>query len=348
MAKREVRRRLAAILAADVAGYTRLMEEDTDGTVAAWQDAREDVINPRVAEFSGDLVKLTGDGFLVEFSTVQDAVKCAISMQNDLAQSSLNFRVGINIGDIVDDGEDIHGEGVNIAARLEGLAEPGGIWISGDVYNQVRNRIEAEYEDMGQQDVKNVSVPVHAYSIRLKFAAPTTPSASDASTPEILERPAVAVLPFDNMSGDEEQEYFADGITEDIITELAKWAWFPVIARNSTFAFKGQSSDVRLVAEELGARYVVEGSVRKGGNRVRITAQLIDAATGHHVWAERYDRELEDVFAVQDEITMNLAGAIMPELSADQQKQALRKPPEDLKAWDLFFARPMASFSVYA
>ena len=335
MAEREVQRRLAAILAADVAGYTRLMETDTDGTVEAWQDAREDVIRPRVSDHSGKIVKLTGDGFLVEFPTVQDAVNCAIAMQQGLADSSLNFRMGVNLGDIVDDGEDIHGEGVNLAARLEGLAEPGGIVISGGVYDQVKNRIDADYEDMGLQKVKNVSAPVQAYRVRQQKMDGDAAAPRQGITTEVFDRPAVAVLPFDNMSGDEEQEYFADGITEDIITELAKWGWFPVIARNSTFAYKGQSPDIRKVADELGARYVVEGSVRKSGNRVRITAQLIDAVTGHHVWAERYDRDLTDVFAVQDEITMNLAGAIMPELSVEQQKLALRKPPENLEAWDL-------------
>ena len=267
---------------------------------------------------------------------MQDAVNCAIAMQQGLASGSLDFRMGVNLGDIVDDGEDIHGEGVNVAARLEGLAEPGGIVISGDVFNQVRNRIETEYEDMGPQEVKNVSAPVQAYRIRPVGLADDAAESGQAIATEVFERPAVAVLPFDNMSGDEEQEYFADGITEDIITELAKWGWFPVIARNSTFAYKGRSPDIRQVAEELGARYVVEGSVRKSGNRVRITAQLIDASTGHHVWAERYDRVLEDVFEVQDEITMKLAGAIMPELSVAEQKQALRKPLENLEAWDFF------------
>ena len=349
MADRSVQRRLAAILAADVAGYTRLIEEDSDGTVAAWQDAREDVIKPRVGEYSGNIVKLTGDGFLVEFPTVQDAVNCAIAIQEGLVVSNLNFRMGVNLGDIIDDGEDIHGEGVNVAARIEALADPGGISISGMVYESIRNRINANYEDCGEHEVKNVSAPVRVYAIQPAAPAAAAPDLSPepaglpdeetgpaGTAAEVLERPAVAVLPFDNMSDDAEQEYFADGITEDIITELAKCGWFPVIARNSTFAFKGKSPDVRQVAKELGARYVVEGSVRKVGGRVRITAQLIDAATGHHIWAEPYDRELEDVFSVQDEITMKLASAIMPELSVAQQKLALRKPPENLNAYDLF------------
>jgi len=334
MSERTVERRLAAILAADVAGYTVLMEDDTDGTVAAWQDAREDVIKPAVASHSGKIVKLTGDGFLVEFPTVQDAVNCAINMQRGLASSSLDFRMGINLGDIVDDGEDIHGEGVNVAARLEGLAEPGGICISGDVYNQVRNRIEADYEDMGAQEVKNVSAPVQAYAIRVEAYA-------EANTTTLAaEKPAIAVLPFDNLSGDPEQEYFSDGITEDIITALSQIRWFLVIARNSTFSYKGQAPDVRRVAEELGVRYVLEGSVRKAGSRVRITAQLIDAATGSHIWAEKYDRELEDIFAVQDEITNTVVTVIEPELSRAEQERARRKPPGDMDAWD-FYQRGM-------
>ena len=273
---------------------------------------------------------------LVEFPTVQDAVNCAIAMQSGLVSSSLDFRMGINLGDIVDDGEDIHGEGVNIAARLEGLADPGGICISGSVHEQVRNRIKASYEDLGDKEVKHVSAPVRVYRIRASDCGEEGVSSLPESVTSVLEQPAVAVLPFDNMSGEAEQEYFADGLTEDIITELSKCGWFPVIARNSTFVFKDTSIDIREVGEKLGARYVVEGSVRKAGNRVRINAQLIDAATGHHIWAERYDRELEDVFSVQDEITMNLAGAIMPELSVAQQKLALRKPPENMEAWDIF------------
>ena len=329
MSERFVERRLAAILAADVAGYTRLMEDDTDGTVAAWQDAREDVIKPAVASHSGKIVKLTGDGFLVEFPTVQDAVNCAIAMQGGLAASSLDFRMGVNLGDIVDDGEDIHGEGVNVAARLEGLAEPGGICISGDVYNQVRNRIDADYKDMGAQDVKNVSAPVQAYAIRVQDSPAAVAGAA-------AEKPSIAVLPFDNISGDPEQEYFSDGITEDIITALSQIRWFLVIARNSTFSYKGQSPDVRRVAQELGVRYVLEGSVRKAGNRVRITAQLIDANTGSHIWAEKYDRELEDIFAVQDEITNTVVTAIEPELSRAEQERARRKPPGDMDAWDCY------------
>jgi TolB-like protein/Tfp pilus assembly protein PilF len=330
---RSVNRRLAAVLAADVAGYTRLMESDSDGTVAAWQDAREDVIKPCVENFSGRIVKLTGDGFLVEFPAVQDAVNCAIAMQEGLATSTLNFRMGVNLGDIIDDGEDIHGEGVNVAARIEALADPGGINISAEAYTMVRNRIAADYEDRGEYEVKNVSAPVRVYSIRLDGR---NDAAVDVSVPVegFHGREAIAVLPFDNLSADPEQEYFADGITEDVITRLSLWQWFPVIARNSTFVFKGTSIDVKQVGEKLGARYVVEGSVRKIGAKVRVTAQLIDSTSGHHLWAERYDRDLEDIFAIQDEITQSIVAAIEPALGAAEQKRAQLIPPDSLDAWE--------------
>ena len=330
MADREFQRRLSAVIAADVVGYTRLMEADTDGTVGAWHDAREDVIKPCVADHSGNIVKLTGDGFLVEFPTVQDAVNCAITMQKGLAPSSLDFRMGINLGDIVDDGEDIHGEGVNVAARLEGLAEPGGIVISGGVYDQVKNRINADYEDIGPQEVKNVTDPVQAYRVTIEAVSVSTSRIAAAT-----DKPSIAVLPFDNLSGDPEQEYFSDGITEDIITGLSRIRQFFVIARNTTFTFKGQAVDVQAIASELGVRYVLEGSVRKAANRVRITAQLIDGESGNHIWADRYDRELEDIFEVQDEITQTVVGALGPELSRAEQERARLKAPDNLGAWDL-------------
>lgn len=253
MSDQSMQRRLAAILAADVVSYTRLMEEDTDGTVVAWRAARDDVIEPLVAERSGRVVKLTGDGFLVEFSTVQDAVNCAIELQQKLAASRLDFRMGINLGDIIDDGRDIHGEGVNIAARLEALAEPGGICISGGVFDQVRNRIQVEYEDMGPQQVKNISAPVQAYAVHFE-------AISVDSIETEAEKPSIAVLPFDNLSGDADQEFFADGMTEDLITDLSKISGLFVVARNSTAVYKGQDADVRTVAEELGVRYVLEGA----------------------------------------------------------------------------------------
>ena len=249
-------RRLAAILAADVAGYTRLVEQDTDGTVAAWKAARDDVIKPLVEGKSGRIIKFTGDGFLVEFPSVQDAVACATALQEKLTSSPLKFRMGINVGDITDDGGDVHGEGVNIAARLEALAEPGGICISGDVHNQVRNRLELQYEDLGEKEVKHVSRPVRVYAIN-----PTVQRAPEQSVAPALTHPkklSIAVLPFDNMSNDPEQEYFADGITEDIITELSKWEDFSVIARNSAFTYKGQAVKVQDVADDLGADFVLE------------------------------------------------------------------------------------------
>lgn len=346
MPEARVQRRLAAILAADVVGYTRLMRADEAATLDRLNALHRDLLDPRIAMFGGRVVKTTGDGILAEFSSAVDAVQFAVELQESMAgveagdtgEPRLQLRIGINVGDVIVEDDDLFGDGVNVAARLEGLSDPGGVCVSGSAHEQVRHKLDLVFEDMGGQIVKNIDEPVHAY--RIVIVQPATGNATGTVSAEpaegILRRPAVAVLPFDNMSGDEEQEYFADGITEDIITELSKWSWFPVIARNSTFTYKGTSLDVRRLADELGARYVVEGSVRKGGNRVRITAQLIDTATGHHIWAERYDRELEDVFAVQDEITMNVAGAVMPELSVAEQKAALRKPPGSLEAWDLY------------
>ena len=324
-------RRLAAILAADVVGYTRLVEQDTDGIVAAWKAARDDVIKPLVDGKSGRIVKFTGDGFLVEFPSVQDAVACAIALQEKLTSSPLKFRMGISVGDITDDGGDVHGEGVNIAARLEGLAEAGGICISGDVYNQVRNRIEAIFDDMGDKDVKHVSQSVRVYGVNLD-------SIGETQTPPVQhsEKTSIAVLPFDNMSDDPEQEYFSDGIVEDIITELSKFRWLTVIARNSTFTYKGKSVDIKTVGKELRVRYVVEGSVRKAGSRIRINAQLIDSTDGSHVWAERYDRQLTDIFDLQDEITRTLVATIEPELGAAERSRARKKRTDNLDAWELF------------
>ena len=328
MGDQTVTRRLAAVLAADVAGYTRLMEKDTDGTVAAWQAARQDVIRPRVAEHSGRIVKLTGDGFLVEFPTVQDAVRCAISMQAGLASSHLKFRMGVNLGDIVDDGEDIHGEGVNIAARIEALADEGGINISGMVYESIRNRIDATYEDRGEHDVKNVSAPVRVYAIRSTVAEIATADASSAT------KPSIAVLPFDNLSRDSEQGYFADGISEDIITDLSKVSGLMVIARNSSFAYRGKSPDLRQVCRDLDIRFVLEGSVRRAGNRVRINAQLIDGVTGGHVWAERYDRNFDDIFALQDDITGKIVAALKVTLTPGDMARIEHKQTDSPEAYD--------------
>ena len=334
-------RRLSAVLAADVAGYTRLVERDTDGTVLAWKKARAEVIEPAVDTHAGRLVKLTGDGFLAEFPTVQDAVLCAIAMQAKLQAHPLDFRMGINMGDIIDDGADIHGEGVNIAARIEALAEPGGICISSAVHEQVRNRLRQDFEDMGEHEVKHVSAPVRVYRVGVVpgTSLTPTPSAAPQQTSESgnagpAEKPSIAVLPFDNMSGNPDQEYFSDGVTEDIITALSRCRWFFVTARNSTFSYKGKSPDVKLVGRELGVRYILEGSVRRAGERVRVTAQLIEAASGNHIWAERYDRSLEDIFELQDEITRTVVGAIEPEISRAEQDRAKRKAPGNLDAWD--------------
>ncbi len=344
MPEERVQRRLAAILVADVVGYSRLIRADEEGTLAALKALRADIIDPKIADHNGRIVKLMGDGMLAEFRSVVDAVRTAAEIQRAVAERNadqsedrrIDFRVGINLGDVVIDGDDIQGDGVNVASRLEGLAEPGGMCISAAVYEQIRDRIELAFEDIGQQKVKNIDRPVHVWRWS-KDASVTaeTPATADQPLP-LPDKPSIAVLPFDNLSGDPEQEYFSDGITEDIITGLSRVRTFLVIARNSSFAYKGQSPDIRKVASDLGVRYVLEGSVRKAGDRVRITAQLIDAATGAHLWADRYDREIEDIFAVQDEITQTVVGAIQPELNRAEQQRALMKRPESLDAWDLY------------
>ena len=331
-------RRLAAILAADVAGYTRLVEQDTEATVTAWQAARREVIDPTVADFSGRLVKLTGDGFLAEFTAVLDAVKCAIAMQQALAEHKLDFRMGINLGDVIDDGEDIHGEGVNIAARLEALADPGGICISGDVNNQVRNRLDTHFEDLGEHEVKHVSMPVRVFRLSLSGTAASAPApqapALPGQPPALPDKPSIAVLPFDNLSGDPEQGYFADGITEDIITDLSKVSGLFVIARNSSFAFKDQPLDIRDICRQLGVLFALEGSVRKAGARVRINAQLIDGSSGGHLWAERYDGNLADIFALQDEVTGKIVEALEVTLTHDERSRRDGRGKVDPEAYD--------------
>ncbi|MEE8333896.1 MAG: adenylate/guanylate cyclase domain-containing protein, partial [Alphaproteobacteria bacterium] len=310
MVGERVQRRLAAIFAADVVGYSRLMESDEAGTLARLKDCRAEVIDPGIARYGGRVVKLMGDGALVEFTSAVDAVQSALDIQSGLAKRNeelpdarrMAFRIGIHLGDVIVDDDDIHGDGVNIAARLEGLSEAGNICVSGDVYRQVRGKVEAAFDDLGPQQVKNISEPIHVYAVH-------PVQTEKARPPALPDKPSIAVLPFDNLSGDPEQEYFADGIAEDIITALSRFHWFFVIARNSSFSYKGTSPDIRRVAEDLGVQYVLEGSVRKVANQVRITAQLIDALTGRHVWADRYDRDLDDIFAVQDEITASIAGA---------------------------------------
>jgi len=325
-----VQKRLSAVLAADVVGYTRLMEKDSDGTVAAWQAARNDVIDPFIAEHLGRIVKHTGDGFLAEFSTVQAAVECAIALQRELAVSSIDFRIGVNLGDIIDDGVDIHGEGVNIAARIESLADPGGIVISGGAYDLIRNRVDHRLEDMGEHVVKHVSAPVRVFRVVMDGIKSAK---SETDQPPLPDNPSIAVLPFDNMSGDPEQEYFSDGITEDIITTLSKIPNMLVVARNSTFVYKGKSVDVKLVGAEQGVSHVLEGSVRKAGDRVRITAQLIDASSGNHVWADRYDRKIEDIFELQDEITLKVVTELQVELLEGEMARFRGNGTKNLDAW---------------
>ena len=296
-------RRLAAIMAADVVGYSRLIRADEEGTIAALKALRADLIDPKIAEHRGRIVKLMGDGMLAEFPSVVDAVRTAVETQQAVTEHNsglpedkrIEFRVGINLGDIIIDGEDIQGDGVNVAARLEGLAQPGGVCISGSVHEQVRDRLDVPFEDLGEKEVKNIARPVRVWQWP-NDAAPVA-AATEHEPLTLPDKPSIAVLPFDNLSGDPEQEFFADGMAEDIITGLSRFRSLFVIARNSTFAYKGKSPDVREVAQDLGVRYILEGSVRRGGQRIRITAQLIDAEVGSHLWAERYDRDLEDIFA---------------------------------------------------
>jgi adenylate cyclase len=296
-----------------------------------------------IDRFGGRIFKNTGDGVLAEFSSVVDAVQCAVEIQRELPQRNstepedrqIVLRIGVNLGDVMIEGDDIFGDGVNVAARLEGLCEPGRVYVSGSVFDQVAGKLDATFDDLGERKVKNISKPVRIYRARDKTgnAAPQVDASAVAPLPD---KPSIAVLPFDNLSGDPEQEYFADGMTEDIITALSRFRSLFVIARNSTFAYKGKSPDVREVARDLGVRYILEGSVRRGGARLRITGQLIDAETGNHIWAERYDRELEDIFAVQDEVTEAIVAAIAPEIGDVERERAQRKPPESLDAWDLY------------
>jgi adenylate cyclase len=337
-------RRLAAILAADVVGFSRLVRADEEGTLVALKALRGDLIGPKIAEHHGRIVKLMGDGMLVEFGSVVDAVRTAVETQQAVAEHNsglpeekrIEFRVGINLGDVVIDGDDIYGDGVNVAARLEALADPGGICVSGSVHDQVRDRIDLSFEDLGDQEVKNIDRPVRVWRwVPVGQRAPEI-QPLDHEPIALPGRPSIAVLPFDNMSGDPEQEYFADGITEDIITTLSHFRWLLVIARNSSFAYKGQSADIRQVARDLGVRYVLEGSVRKAANRVRIVAQLIDGASGNHIWADKYDRQLDDIFELQDEIAARIAAAAEPQLYAAEGARADLKSAENMDAWDLF------------
>ncbi len=342
-------RKLAAILAADIAGFSRLMNEDEIATVAAWQSARSDIIKPIIAEHAGRIVKHTGDGFLAEFATASEAVKCAVAMQMNFAEFNkskpethhMNFRMGINLGEITVDADDIHGDGVNVAARLEGLAEAPGICVTAHVYDQVRKIVDCPFEDMGEHRVKNIAESIHVYRIQCKKPGHDDLVAdTDGPTlsPSPFEVPSIAVLPFDNMSADPEQDFFADGLTEDILTQLSKFNDLFVISRNSTFTYKGKATKATDVARDLGVRYVVEGSVRKAGNRVRVTVQLIDGINDRHVWADRYDRDLEDVFAIQDEITAAITATLPGRVEADSHDRARRKPTDNMQAYECVLA----------
>ncbi|HSF93907.1 MAG TPA: tetratricopeptide repeat protein [Thermohalobaculum sp.] len=337
MSENDRNRRLAAIVATDVVGYSRMMGADEQGTLAALKALQAELIEPIVAEHGGRTVKLMGDGALIEFPSVINAVHSAIALQEGLAErnagrsgdSRILLRIGVHLGDVIADGADIFGEGVNVAARLEPLAEPGGIAISGTARDSLDGQLAARFGDAGERTLKNIARPVRLWQWR----AGRAPSSARAAVPE---RPSIAVLPFDNMSGDPDQVYLADGIAEDILTGLARVRWLVVTSRNSSFSYRDKTKDLRKVAGELGVRYVLEGSVRRAGERVRITAQLIDAAEDRHIWAERYDRQLADIFDLQDEITAIILGAIEPELGLAEQARARRAAPESLEAWDLY------------
>jgi len=342
--ERRVERRLAAILAADVAGYSRLMGADEVGTLKALKAHRKEVVDPAIAAHHGRIVKTTGDGMLVEFASVVDAVTCAVAVQgkmterNEVTEPKITFRIGINIGDIIIDGDDIFGDGVNVAARVEGECEPGGVYLSGSAFDQVRGKTGFAFDDLGEKSLKNIDLPVRLYAVcRSGVAAGKSPSKVATRKPLPLPaKPSIAVLPFQNMSGDPEQEYFADGMVEDITTSLSLFGELFVIARNSAFAYKGKAIDVRQVGRELGVRYVLEGSVRKVGNRVRITGQLIDANSGAHLWADRFDGDLQDIFNLQDQITARVAGAIAPRIEQAEMKRAAHKPTESMDAYDCY------------
>jgi adenylate cyclase len=337
------RRRLAAVLVADVAGYSRLMEMDESGTLQRLRTYRAELIDPQIAVHNGRLVKTTGDGLLVEFGSVVDALRCAAEVQAGMAERNatvsaekrIEFRIGINVGDIVIEDDDILGDGVNVAARLEGLAEPGGICVSARVQEDVAGRLDLAFEDMGEQTLKNIGRRVRVYRVR-DIAAPKSSSAPASPALALPDKPSIAVLPFQNITGDPEQEYFVDGMVEEIITALSRIRWLFVLARNSSFTYKGQVVDVKRVGRELGVRYVLEGSVRKAGNRVRITGQLIEAETGAHLWAERFDGLLEDVFDLQDKVASSVAGVIEPALQAAEIRRSVERPTSDLTAYDLY------------
>ena len=332
-------RKLAAILAADVVGYSRLIEQDEAGTLAALWDRRRSILNPLVALHKGRIVKVMGDGVLVEFASAVNAVQCAVELQQKMAEANIGLdqeraillRVGVNLGDVAVENGDLYGEGVNIAARLEAIASPGSTCISGTVYDQVKGKLNLEFEDFGRQQLKNITEPVRVLVVRQDRSSPAEKPAL-----ALPEKPSIAVLPFQNMSGDVDQEYFADGIVEEIITALSRFRHLFVIARNSSFIYKGRAVDVKAIGRELGVRYVLEGSVRKAGTRVRIAGQLVDATTGAHLWAERFEGALEYIFDLQDQVTVSVVGAIAPKLEQAEIERSKRKPTDSLDAYDYY------------
>ena len=346
MGEEQVQRRLAAILAADVVGYSRLMEANEERTLGALKRHRREFFDPTVAKHDGRIFKAMGDGFLVEFGSVLNAARCAVEIQRGMLERNagvpedrhIKFRIGINLGDIIVEGDDFYGDGVNMAARLEGLAGPGGIACSAVVRNQVGNKLAEEFLDQGEKTVKNIAQPVHVYFINLAQANPTTapPAGAAAAAPLRSEKPSVAILPFSNMSNDPEQEFFSDGITEDIITDLSKVSGLFVLGRNTVFTYKGKAVNLERIAKELGVAFLVEGSVRKAGQKVRINAQLIEGATGGHLWADRYDRDLTDIFAIQDEITHTIVDQLKVKLLPEEQKAIAQAPTENVEAYTYY------------
>jgi TolB-like protein len=339
MAGEPVERRLAAILAADVVGYSQLMEQDEAGTLTALRVRWRDIVRPLIAQYHGRLVKMMGDGVLVEFSSAVNAVQCAAELQKRMVDANKNLsearaivlRIGINVGDVIVDGSDLYGDGLNVAARLESLAAPGSIYLSRSVYDQVKRKLNVDFDELGLQALKNLTEPVQIYRVRSQGSAEQGQERREPETPPFPAKPSIAVLPFTNLSQNPEHETFVDGLTEDLITDLSRHAGLFVIARHSTFAYKGKAADARQIARDLDVRYLLEGSARRAADRVRINAQLIDAFTGSHLWAERFDRSVEDIFTVQDEVTGKIIEALIGQLSAPPP----RKRPANLEAYDL-------------
>jgi adenylate cyclase len=332
-------RRLAAILAADIAGYSRLMAADEVGTLEVLKAARREVVDPSIAEHKGRIVKTTGDGMLVEFASAVDAVTCAMAVQEKMAArgGDIAFRIGINVGDIIIDGDDIFGDGVNVAARVENECQPGGVYLSAQAFDQVRNKTVFAFDDLGERQLKNIDRAVRIYATRPRTSAAMSSATLATGAPLPLpDKPSIAVLPFQNMSGDPEQEYFADGMAEDILTGLSRYRWLFVIARNSSFTYKGKAVDIRQVGRELGVHYALEGSVRRAGGRVRFTAQLIDTSSGNHVWADKYDGPIENLFELQDQITEAVVGILEPAIQQAEVERMRRKRTENLGAYDYY------------